>query len=136
MWIKVENFDQDVKQGDLIKLDYPHNEFKVRHIGAKWLVLMQHNVLHSGIDSYECVELKKQTWQVWREMERWKPGHHEIYFYADERGYPIMSEWTGSVNLDQVRFDQGTVWRTKEQAQAFADECKKVAQMLHEKFQE
>ena len=129
-WVTVKDFDQDVKVGDRIGL--PSEDGKMAECvflaAGESIILMKCNGL-------ELPGAKDDRWQVWREPVRWIPQHLDPYYTVLPDGSVFPTWWEpGPTLIDMDRFKAGNVWRTKEQAQEYADECKKVAERLHEKF--
>lgn len=74
-------------------------------------------------------------WQIWEEPTRWKPELHEVCFHVYGNGEINQFVWEND-DLDDLYFKIGNVFRTREQAQTYAEECKKLAMKLHEEWGE
>lgn len=131
-WVTVKDFDLDVRVGDrLTRPEYYERIVIVRHIGKQ-------EFFYEFEDSKcgdEGSSRKSFDWQVWRETKRWKPEPGGHYYYAIATGGVCKHECIGH-QLDHLFFNSGNFFRTSEQAQEYADECKKVAERLHEKWGE
>lgn len=132
-WVNVSCFDRDVKVGDKIKMDQDCKEdwMEVVYIKANQFVA-DHN--------YEMLEvynkyLNDATWQVWREAKRWKPEENGKFYYVTPTGEVSRHSCIWH-QLDHLFFNSGNFFKTSEQAQEYADECKKVAERLHERWGE
>lgn len=130
IWVKVQNFDQDVKVGDKISVeDASYREYSgiVTAIGERTYLLKDGSSEETAWDF-------KYDAKVWREPKRWRAAHGTDYYFVFDSSVESESDLRGEISSS--RFDMGNYFRTKEQAQEFSDECKKVAQRLHEKFGE
>jgi len=132
-WVTVKDFDRDVKVGDKIKMDQDCKDdwMEVVYIKKNQFVA-DHN--------YEMLEvynksLNDATWQVWRESKRWRGLAGAEFYFATHTGNVTSRKDMYDEN-DNLLYEIGFYFRTKEQAQEYADECKKVAERLHERFKE
>lgn len=132
MWVTVKDFDQDVKVGDKLRFNEEECEYIVKYIDDGIYFFAR-----NGINAHSFVKVlpSKDCWQVWRETKRWLPNQGEIYFVV---GVGLeVKEFKFENNILEVAFmETNPVFRTKAQAQEYADECKKVAERLHEKWGE
>lgn len=122
MWVTVKDFDRDVKVGDRVKMisQIFNGEQKERLITG----IAEETFVYRTESDCEFISSKINRygdWQVWRE-----PKNNMSFvgiINTVKKGNSV------SVNID-------TRWESKEQAQEYADECKKVAERLHERWGE
>ncbi len=133
MWHKVEDFDRDVKVGDklsrlcLVPYDLG-NVFTVTAIGRDYYLAYQ----ESARIEYS---FNKIDWQVWREPVRFRASF-EMPYYSVKDNFEITKHTELGLSYDYERHNAGNYFHTSYQAQRYADECKKVAERLHEKWGE
>lgn len=133
MWKPVENFDRDVKKGIKIKLDSSDYEYVVTGVGDDFfLARMVSPCFHRYEQTYDK---KGKLLQVWREPARFRAELNKLYWYVDSDGDLVGSQEMFD-SYSETNFKLGNYFRTEEMAQEYADECKKVAMRLHEKWGE
>lgn len=127
-WVTVKNFDKDVRIGDKLKSDdtYDSRVFKVTGIGE---------TIFLAIHDYETDYKKSHHWLVWRETKRWRAENGEYYWYAD-RDFGIKIDADFRTSVDDLHFNSMNYFMTSYQAAQYADECKKLADRLHKKWNE
>jgi len=132
-WVNVEIFDRDVKLGDRIRSvgETSPNYDIVKYIGTDVFVVQ-------GL-SIDFASIKSKDWQVWRETKRWKPSAGVYYYYVSPYGQIHVCKFSDDENagyLHNLHYKIGNCFPSTEMAQEYADECKKVAERLHERFKE
>jgi len=132
-WVTVKDFDRDVRMGDKVKMDQDCEEDSMEVVfikGSQFVADQNYGMLELYNKS-----LNDAHWQVWRETKRWKPELKEEYYImcSDLR----VRVYTYNNTIDEsFCVNSENLWKTFEQAQEYADECNKVAERLHEKYQE
>lgn len=136
MWKSIEIKPNDSSLvGRKIKTPSGTLELTVLFVG-KARIFVSYQKSLEGYD--ECASwLDGQGWQIWEEPKRWRCKHNnnDSYYFSDSAGHVYGSRDIGCMGGD-LHFKSGNYWRTKDQAQTYADECKKLAMKLHESFGE
>lgn len=134
-WVTVKDFDRDVKVGDRIRIVYPLAE-RVHEGIAKWIG--ERNIINMS-NGVECCSSRHLStdglWQVWREPKRWKSEPAGEYYimnaFLDITTMQDLNDYD-----DNRQHTSYNYWRLISQAQEYADECKKLAERLHDKYNE
>lgn len=135
-WVTVKDFDRDVKVGDRIRIVYPLAE-RVHEGIAKWIG--ERNIINMS-NGIECCSSRHLStdglWQVWRETNKWRAVPGEMFYYIDtDYRHPLRAKVIYPDD-GEYHFNSGNYFKTESQAREYADECKKVAERLHERWGE
>lgn len=139
-WIDVKNFDEDVKVGD--KLCYSLNDLSGGIICVEAITLKSFVGAPNSSTEERLYPKSSITdlghWQVWRVPKRWKAEKGQSYWMAciGTGGSDVIGVTNGHHPGDRRNYESGNYFRTQEQAQEYADECKKLAEKLHERYGE
>lgn len=87
-------------------------------------------------DGYELSWTIKTVWQIWEEPKRWRAYDiREMSFWYVASNLDVFCDQDSGDDWDE-KFECGNYFRTKQQAQTYAEECKKLAMKLHESWGE
>lgn len=134
MWITVTDFDRDVKVGDKIRNASVINKYLpevvlwVSKIDGPYFLAAE-----GKCRPKVWPKIDRDGWQVWRETVLWRADDSNHFYYFSYNSVLMAQR---NYIYEQELFQSGNYFRTQEQAQRYADECKKVADKLHEEFGE
>lgn len=81
-------------------------------------------------------DINALNWQIWEEPKRWRAYDiREMSFWYVASNLDVFCDQDSGDDWDE-KFECGNYFRTKQQAQTYAEECKKLAMKLHESWGE